>query len=121
MYILDPVLRCAVLFLVRGILFALIWLVTFGKHKFWLFPNLTEDCGVVESFIPLYTHEVVQAKDDSDPPAAEKETTDDQDGSKDGGDEKVVDDVSHAKENGDGDLVAEENKTVNGDSWTSVD
>ena len=38
----------------RYILFAMIWLVTMGKIQFWLLPNLTEDVGFIESFIPLY-------------------------------------------------------------------
>ncbi|XP_076086180.1 translocation protein SEC62-like isoform X1 [Mytilus galloprovincialis] len=45
-----------VLFLVvlKQILFCLLWLLTFGKIHFWLFPNLTEDVGVLESFKPFY-------------------------------------------------------------------
>ncbi|CAI4222026.1 unnamed protein product [Auanema sp. JU1783] len=41
----------------RTILFGLIWLVTLGQHKLWVFPNLTEDCGFFESFKPFYTYE----------------------------------------------------------------
>ena len=41
---------------VRTILFCLIWLFTGGKHHLWIFPNLTEDCGPIESFFPLYTY-----------------------------------------------------------------
>lgn len=33
------------------------WVFTFGKLKFWLLPNLTEDCGFKESFIPVYEYE----------------------------------------------------------------
>ena len=115
------VLYLFVLFLVRGILFALIWLVTFGKHKFWLFPNLTEDCGVLESFVPFYTHEVVTPKDDTKTPAEKKIPDKDGDekgssgdlaaavdGKQDGDDGKVSGDVSDATEHGDGDTVAEE-------------
>lgn len=38
----------------KYVLFALVWIVTFGKVHFWLFPNLTEDVGFIESFIPVY-------------------------------------------------------------------
>ena len=38
-----------------------------GKHHFWLFPNLTEDVGVIESFKPLYKHDIYP------PPELEKE------------------------------------------------
>ncbi|VDK73523.1 unnamed protein product [Litomosoides sigmodontis] len=41
----------------RTILFAIIWTVTMGKHRLWLLPNLTEDCGFFESFQPWYTYE----------------------------------------------------------------
>ncbi|XP_063703357.1 translocation protein SEC62 [Culicoides brevitarsis] len=41
----------------RAIVFAFIWIVTGGKHHFWIFPNLTEDVGFLASFQPLYQHE----------------------------------------------------------------
>lgn len=43
--------------ILRSILFCIIYAVTFGKHKLWILPNLTEDCGVLESFQPWYTYE----------------------------------------------------------------
>ncbi|KHJ44970.1 translocation protein Sec62 [Trichuris suis] len=43
---------------IRTVLFCAIWLATFGKHHFWLLPNLTEDCGFFDSFKPLYLHSV---------------------------------------------------------------
>uniref|UniRef100_A0AC35TSJ7 Translocation protein SEC62 n=1 Tax=Rhabditophanes sp. KR3021 TaxID=114890 RepID=A0AC35TSJ7_9BILA len=68
----------------RSILFLVIFVVTFGKHRFWFLPNLTEDCGFFESFKPIYTYEYrgneeapkavkkVKAKD-SDAEESEKE------------------------------------------------
>ena len=47
------------IFSVRVILFGFVWAVTFGKHHLWIFPNLTEDVGIIESFMPLYQHDVV--------------------------------------------------------------
>ena len=41
----------------RYVFFAIVWVLTAGKHHFWLLPNLTEECGFFESFVPLYTHE----------------------------------------------------------------
>lgn len=38
----------------RGIIFAFVWILTGGKHHFWIFPNLTEDVGFFASFQPLY-------------------------------------------------------------------
>jgi len=38
----------------RYILYAFLWLATFGKVQFFLLPNLTEDVGFFESFVPVY-------------------------------------------------------------------
>jgi len=56
---------------VRVIIFSIIWVLTLGKHHFWLFPNLTEDVGVIDSFKPLYKHDVYP------PPELEKELEED--------------------------------------------
>jgi len=44
---------------IRLILFCCIWVLTMGKHHFWLLPNLTEDVGFFESFVPLYKHDYI--------------------------------------------------------------
>ncbi|KAI5171701.1 translocation protein SEC62 [Nematocida sp. LUAm3] len=41
-----------VISIIRLIVFGLINITT-GLH-FWIFPNLYEDCGILESFVPLY-------------------------------------------------------------------
>ena len=38
----------------RFVLFCIVWILTGGKHHFWLLPNLTEDVGFFASFWPLY-------------------------------------------------------------------
>ena len=43
---------------VKYIIFAGVWLLTLGKVKFWLLPNLTEDVGFLESFMPPYLLDV---------------------------------------------------------------
>lgn len=43
------------IFIIRAIIFVIIWSITMGKISFWLFPNLNEDLGVIESFKPLYS------------------------------------------------------------------
>lgn len=43
---------------VRHIIFFIVWALTIGKIHFWLLPNLTEDVGIWESFVPLYTIEI---------------------------------------------------------------
>jgi len=38
----------------RYVLYALVWVATLGKVQFFLLPNLTEDVGFFESFVPVY-------------------------------------------------------------------
>ncbi|KAK6176407.1 hypothetical protein SNE40_014698 [Patella caerulea] len=59
---------------VRLILFCIIWGFTFGKHHFWFLPNLTEDVGILESFQPLYKHDVYTSDTKTD--KKKDETTD---------------------------------------------
>lgn len=40
--------------ILRLILFMISLVMVSGKGGFWLFPNLFEDCGVLDSFKPLY-------------------------------------------------------------------
>merc|ERR1712083_899766 len=53
-------------------LFALLFALSAGKLSFWLFPNLTEDVGFLESFMPLYDYTYIggnkgkKAKDSDD-------------------------------------------------------
>lgn len=51
----------------RYVFFAIVWVLTAGRHHFWLLPNLTEECGFFESFVPLYTHEYKGSKPDEKP------------------------------------------------------
>ncbi|XP_053692955.1 translocation protein SEC62 [Sabethes cyaneus] len=50
----------------RFVIFCLVWIVTGGKHHFWLLPNLTEDVGFFASFWPLYDHEYKESNSDKD-------------------------------------------------------
>merc|ERR1712223_1283687 len=38
----------------KYLVFALLFALSAGKLRFWLFPNLTEDVGFIESFMPVY-------------------------------------------------------------------
>jgi len=42
---------------VRQILFVIVFMFSFGKHRLWILPNLTEDVGFFESFLPIYSYE----------------------------------------------------------------
>jgi len=56
--------------IVKYIIFAILFALSGGKLKFWIFPNLTEDVGFFESFRPLYdytyTGKKQKAKDSDD-------------------------------------------------------
>jgi len=40
----------------KYIIFGLVFLLSAGTWKFWIFPNLTEDVGFFESFLPIYDY-----------------------------------------------------------------
>lgn len=66
---------------VRQILFILIFVVSLGKHRLWILPNLTEDCGFFESFVPLYSYEfcgdgIKASKSDAKALGSKKKTKD---------------------------------------------
>jgi len=48
------------LVVLRSVLFGVVWAVSLGRRRFWLLPNLTEDCGVLESFKPWYSHKYLE-------------------------------------------------------------
>lgn len=50
----------------RFVIFCLVWIVTGGRHHFWLLPNLTEDVGFFASFWPLYDHEYKDGSSDKE-------------------------------------------------------
>ena len=62
----------------KYIIFAGVWIITMGKIKFWLLPNLTEDVGFFESFVPLYTLNV-NSKKKVDKSDVKKENDDEDD------------------------------------------
>ena len=73
-------------FAVRYVFFGIVWTLTAGRHHFWLLPNLTEECGFLESFVPLYTHEYKGSKPEEKPEEHnenELEKEDENEGNKD--------------------------------------
>ncbi|XP_074598723.1 translocation protein 1 [Brevipalpus obovatus] len=65
-----------VLVVLRLVIFVIVWLLSLGKHSFWILPNLTEDVGFFESFWPLYQYEYKGGKDED---KVEKKDTGDED------------------------------------------
>merc|ERR1712133_292824 len=72
----------------KYLLFALLFALSAGKLSFWLFPNLTEDVGFFESFMPLYDYTYTgesllgrkkkKAKDSDDEESDDEEDEDDE-------------------------------------------
>ena len=84
----------------RYIIFAIVWGASMGRHHFWLLPNLTEECGFLESFKPLYTHEYhppSQTEEEKEKEDEKDETGEDKD-QKENGPEDQKDDSSEGKE-----------------------
>ena len=75
----------------KYILFAALFALSGGKLRFWLFPNLTEDVGFFESFMPVYdytyTGKTKKKAKDSDDEESDDSDEDEVDGTK-GDDEK---------------------------------
>ena len=55
-----------VLAIIKYILFVLLFILTGGKLKLWIFPNLTEDVGFFESFVPAYVYTYDKPKKDKE-------------------------------------------------------
>lgn len=69
---------------IRFIVFCIIWCITFGRHHFWMLPNLTEDVGFWASFWPLYHHEY------RGPGSDKKKDEEDEDGDEEGEKEPLL-------------------------------
>jgi len=72
-----------VLAIIKYIVFLVTFLLTAGKLKLWIFPNLTEDVGFFESFWPIYVYTYVKPKKDKD--SDEEESSDEEDEDKEDG------------------------------------
>jgi len=78
-----------VLAIIKYIIFILLFIGSAGKLKFWIFPNLTEDVGFFESFMPVYTYTYEKPKkakesDDEESSEEEEEENEDGEGAQDG-------------------------------------
>lgn len=87
-----------VLGIVKYIIFALLFALSGGKLKFWIFPNLTEDVGFLESFRPLYdytyTGKVKQKAKDSDD---EEEDDDEEEEEEDNENKSAAEQADHSE------------------------
>jgi len=70
--------------IVKYIIFAILFALSAGKLRFWIFPNLTEDVGFFESFWPIYDYTYTgairsKAKDSDDEESDDEPDEKDQD------------------------------------------
>ncbi|KAI7902306.1 translocation protein Sec62-domain-containing protein [Cokeromyces recurvatus] len=63
-YLSVGVLCLIGLFFAIALIRLILYIITYPilPRGFWLFPNLFEDCGIIESFIPLYGFDPVKEK-----------------------------------------------------------
>merc|ERR1712168_122231 len=93
-YYLSVAAACFLVFIIalaiiKYIIFILLFIGSAGKLKFWIFPNLTEDVGFFESFMPVYTYTYEKPKkakesDDEESSEEEEEENEDGEGAQDG-------------------------------------
>jgi len=82
----------------KYLLFALLFALSAGKLSFWLFPNLTEDVGFLESFMPVYDYTYTgksfkkkKAKDSDDEESDDDEDEEDENADNEDSDSGAVD------------------------------
>jgi len=86
--------------ILKYIIFGILFVVSWGELKFWIFPNLTEDVGFFESFWPLYDYTYTgkskkkKAKESDD---EEEEEVDDKNEKNDDADQSESDDSTSKK------------------------
>jgi len=62
----------------KYVIFALLFVLSAGKLKLWIFPNLTEDVGFFESFWPLYDYTYTGTKKKKDKDSDDEESDDEE-------------------------------------------
>lgn len=85
--------------IVKYIIFAILFMLSAGKLRFWLFPNLTEDVGFMESFWPIcdYTYTGNSGKKAKDSDDEESDDEDDNNEKNDEADQSESDDSTSKK------------------------
>ena len=84
--------------ILKYIIFALLFMLSAGKLKFWIFPNLTEDVGFFESFWPVYDYTYTgEKKKDKDSDDEESDDEHENDEKNDDADQSESDDSTSKK------------------------
>nr|ACO12982.1 Translocation protein SEC62 [Lepeophtheirus salmonis] len=83
---------------IQCILFGILFLLSGGKLRFWLLPNLTEDVGFFQSFVPLYDYTYTgESKKKKDKDSDDEESDDEEEGSDEKGKSDDSDDSTSKK------------------------
>lgn len=90
-----------VLAIIKYILFVILFIVTGGKLKLWIFPNLTEDVGFFESFVPAYVYTYDKPKKDKDSDDEESSDEEEEEEEKEDGGREGDEEGSDNQENSD--------------------
>ena len=105
----------------KYLLFSALFALSGGKLRFWIFPNLTEDVGFLESFMPLYDYTYTgrkkKAKDSDD----EEEDDDDDDDDDEGGKSKTDDAAENADHSETSDDSTSKKSSTTGKDFEMVD
>ena len=91
--------------ILKYIIFGILFVVSWGELKFWIFPNLTEDVGFFVSFWPLYDYtytgkskkKKAKESDDEESDEEEEEKVDDKNEKNDDADQSESDDSTSKK------------------------
>lgn len=84
--------------ILKYIIFALLFILSGGKLRFWIFPNLTEDVGFFESFWPIYDYTYTGTSTSKKAKDSDDEESDDEDDEKnDEADQSESDDSTSKK------------------------
>jgi len=90
-----------VLAIIKYILFVILFILTGGKLKLWIFPNLTEDVGFFESFVPAYVYTYDKPKKDKDSDDEESSDEEEEEEEKEDGGREGDEEGSDNQENSD--------------------
>jgi len=113
----------------KYIMFALLFALSAGKLSFWMFPNLTEDVGFMESFMPLYDYTYTgesilgrkkkKAKDSDEEESDDEEDEDNENADNEESDSATID--KKKKENAEKDVEESDDSSSKASSKTGKD
>ena len=101
--------------IVKYIIFAILFALSAGKLKFWIFPNLTEDVGFFESFMPVYDYTYIGGDKKKKAKDSDDEESDDEE------DDRQVDEKNEEADQSESDDSTSKKSSVAGKDFELVD